>query len=56
MNDTIKCPHCGKKFPMDQAISHELREKLQSEHDKKMEDEKKRLNDEARSWRENQLT
>jgi hypothetical protein len=56
MNDTIKCPHCGKKFPLDQAMTHEIKEKLEVETNKKLDDEKKRLNDEARSWREGQLT
>lgn len=41
---------------MDQAISHELKEKLLLENNKKFEEEKKRLNEEARSWRESQLT
>lgn len=56
MNDTIKCPHCGKKFPLDQAMTHEIKEHLEVETRKKLDDEKKRLNDEARSWRENQMT
>jgi len=56
MNDTITCPHCKKKFPLDQAMTHEIKEQLEVETNKKLEDEKKRLNDEARSWRENQLT
>jgi len=56
MNDTITCPHCKKKFPLDQAMTHELKEKLQVESNKRLENEKKRLNEEARSWRENQLT
>jgi len=56
MNDSIKCPHCGKKFPLDTAMTHEIKEKLEVETSKKLEDEKKRLNDEARSWREGQLT
>lgn len=55
MNDTIKCPHCGKSFPMDQALSHELKEKLLSEQKKELEAEKKKLNEEARAWRETQL-
>lgn len=55
MNDTIKCPHCGRTFPMDQALTHELKEKLQVEQKIKLEEEKKKLNDEARRWREEQL-
>jgi hypothetical protein len=56
MNDLITCPHCNKRFPLDQAMTHEIREKLEVETSKKLEEEKKRLNDEARSWREEQLT
>lgn len=56
MNDSVKCPHCGKSFPMDQALSHEIKEKLQSENEKKLEEEKKKLNDEARTWRESQMS
>jgi len=52
MNDTIKCPHCQKSFPIDQAISHELKEKMMVEQRKELEEEKKKLNDEARVWRE----
>ena len=55
MNDTIKCPHCGKSFPMDQAISHEMKEKLQVEQRKELEEQKKKLNEEARHWREEQM-
>ncbi len=55
MNDTVKCPHCGKSFPMDQAISHEIREKLLTEQKQQLEKEKKKLNDEARVWRETQM-
>ena len=55
MNDIIKCPHCGKTFPMDQALTHELKEKLQIEQKKELEEQKKKLNDEARRWREEQM-
>lgn len=55
MNDDIKCPHCGKKFPLDQAMTHEIKEKLEIETGKKLDEEKKRLNEEARNWREGQL-
>lgn len=55
MNDTIKCPHCQKFFPIDQAISHELKEKMMVEQRKELEEEKKKLNDEARVWRESQM-
>ena len=55
MNDTITCPHCKKKFPLDQAMTHEIKEQLEVETNKKLEDEKKRLNDETRNWREGQL-
>lgn len=55
MNDTITCPHCKKKFPLDQAMTHEIKEKLEVETSKKLEEEKKKLNDEARNWREGQL-
>lgn len=56
MNDAITCPHCKKKFALDQVMTHEIKKKLEIETNKKLEDEKKRLNDEARNWRESQLT
>jgi len=56
MNDALKCPHCGKSFPMDQALSHELKEKMELEQTRKLEEEKKKLNEEARIWRESQIT
>lgn len=55
MNDTIKCPYCHKSFPMDQAISHELKEKMMVEQRKELDEQKKKLNEEARVWRESQM-
>lgn len=55
MNDSVKCPHCGKSFPMDQALSHEIKEKLQAENDKKLEAEKQKLNEKAREWQASQM-
>lgn len=51
MNDTIICPHCKKIIPLSQALSHEIKEKLQKENLKEIEREKQRLNEEARKWR-----
>ncbi len=55
MNDQIICPHCKKSIPLTQALSHELKEKLQKDQEQELAEEKKRLNDEARKWREEQL-
>lgn len=51
MNDQIICPHCKKSIPLSQALSHEIREKLQKENLLEIEKEKQRLNEEARKWR-----
>jgi hypothetical protein len=40
---------------MDEALSHELKEKMMVEKNKELEVEKKKLNDEARTWRESQM-
>lgn len=43
MNDTIKCPHCGKSFPMTQAISHELEEKYTKFYKIRLDEEKSKF-------------
>jgi hypothetical protein len=40
---------------MDQALSHEIKEKLQAENDKKLEAEKQKLNEKAREWQASQM-
>lgn len=55
MNDQIICPHCKKPIPLTQALSHELKEKLQKEQQQQLEVEKKKLNEEAKKWRDEQL-
>ncbi len=55
MNDQIICPHCKKSIPLTQALSHELKEKLQKEQVTELAEEKKRLNEEAKKWRDEQL-
>ncbi|MBI4226130.1 DUF2130 domain-containing protein [Candidatus Roizmanbacteria bacterium] len=50
MNDQVKCPHCGKIFPMTQAISHLVeKEKLQ------LDQERDNLRSEAQKWRLEQI-
>ncbi len=34
--DSIKCPHCNKTFPMSEAITHELEEKVRIEQSEKL--------------------
>ncbi|NMB84142.1 DUF2130 domain-containing protein [Candidatus Roizmanbacteria bacterium] len=56
MNDQIVCPNCGKPIPLTQALSHEIKEKLQKEKTIELAEEKKRLNEEAAIWRKEQIT
>lgn len=51
MNDQIICPNCKKPIPLTQAISHQLKEKLEKEKNLELEEEKKKLNTEAQIWR-----
>lgn len=44
MNDTIKCPHCGKAFPLDEALSHQIEEKYTKFYKIRLEEEKNKFN------------
>lgn len=46
----IVCPNCKKSIPLTEALSHQINE----EFDKKMEDERRRLNAAAKKWKEDQ--
>ncbi len=41
MNDllNITCPKCGAEFPLTEAVSHRLREQIQTEFDRKLKDQ-----------------
>ena len=43
MNDTIKCPHCGKSIPLTQALSHQVQEKYQKFYKIRLEEEKQKM-------------
>lgn len=43
MNDTIKCPHCGKAFPLDEALSHQIEEKYTKFYKIRLEEEKNKF-------------
>jgi len=55
MDDHIICPHCKKPIPLSQALSHELKEKLELEKQREVDLKKKELNEEAKKWKEDQL-
>ena len=39
----IVCPHCRKKIPLTEAISHQIKEELEKESDKKLQEKIKKL-------------
>ncbi len=41
MQQTIKCPHCGKSIPLDKAFTHEVEEKLRKQFESDMEKREK---------------
>lgn len=57
MNDQLICPNCKKPVPLTEAISHQLKEKLQKQRDedrREVEEEKRRLRTQAQTWKEEQ--
>lgn len=51
MSNTIKCPHCGKKFEASEALTHQIEEQIISEleakHKKELETAKKNADEES---------
>ena len=34
----ITCPHCNRKFPLSEAMRHEIEERVESDHKKKLDE------------------
>ncbi|MGB5649525.1 MAG: hypothetical protein WBM59_05535, partial [Sedimenticolaceae bacterium] len=43
--DTVACPHCGKDFVLQDAITRQLIERYESEYESKLEGERRQLRD-----------
>jgi hypothetical protein len=55
----ITCPHCNKKFPLSEAMKHEIEEQVKSDHQKKLdelEDEYQKQIENAKKEAANQAT
>ncbi len=50
MNNQVTCPHCGKNFEMTQAIAH-----LVAKQKEQFEQDKEKLREDARKWKEEQV-
>ena len=43
VKEMVKCPHCGNKFSPEEAIQHDVRERLEREFDMKLQANTKAL-------------
>ncbi|MCA9372285.1 DUF2130 domain-containing protein [Candidatus Woesebacteria bacterium] len=58
MNDSITCPHCQKKIPLTEAITHQIADQYKNEIEalkKKQEAEKQDLREKAKKWKEEEI-
>ncbi len=52
MNDQIKCPHCGKKFPVSEALSRQIEEQLSKKYLDQLKEKDRNLEEAKRTmWK-----
>ncbi|MGB9883007.1 MAG: DUF2130 domain-containing protein, partial [Microgenomates group bacterium] len=49
MDNYIVCPHCQNKIPLTQALSHQIQEKYKLFYSKRLEEEKKKIEEQLKS-------